>query len=157
MYNLPIIDGDCCNKNRNGYSCRCSKGRIDYATERHNNRIAVIDLIKSEKHYTQLIPPFDIPDKIKRFIRNEINSYDQKYELDKLIYSLTYKYKSKSTLISNMIKDAYEFLKYNLGDMQISDYNMELLDKLLKDRDRNKNKVKATVKKINPIISEFFK
>jgi hypothetical protein len=154
MYNPTITDdGDCCNKNRNGYSCHCSKKRIDYAIERHNNRMDAIDIIQSEKHYPRLMVPCDIPDTIKRFIRGEIHGYDKKYELDKVIYTLTYKYRSKSPIIKNMINDAYEFIKYNLGDMQISDDNMERLDQLLKDR----NKVKSTVKIINPILSEFFK
>ena len=105
--------------------------------------------------------PCDIPDTIKRFIRDKINLYDQKYLLDKVIYTLTYKYRSKSPIIKNMINDAYEFIKYNLGDMQISDSNMDLLDQLLKNRDieknKKKNKQKDKKKDINPILSEFFK
>lgn len=90
----------------------------------------------------KLIPPYDITDKIKRFVRNEIGGYsDKKYELDRLIHSLKFPY--ESNVIKEIIYDAFEYLEYNLYDMYIDDTDIDILEILINNHKKiisNNNK-----------------
>jgi hypothetical protein len=88
----------------------------------------------------EMIAPMDLQDIIKQFVRGEIDN--KKIELDRLIYSLTYPH--KSVLLSAMVNTAFEYLEYNLGDMGLSDDDIEKLEKIINKK--NKSKIRSNAK-----------
>jgi hypothetical protein len=112
----------------------------NFALQRFNKYQQGVNLFKQSPGADdiKIIEPVYLHDKIKRFIRGEIDN--KKIELERLIYSITYTH--KSVLLSAMVNTACEFLEHNLGDMDLCGDDIEKLQKIINNKKINKNKNK---------------